>query len=61
MIKDDINQFIEIGPGKTITLDVWTDHTGDPNIGTYTGMLKLEMGTIPTEKEFSFPVSLNSC
>lgn len=48
---------IEIGPGKTITLDVWTDHTGDPNIGTYTGMLKLEMGTIPTEKEFSFPVS----
>lgn len=48
---------IEIGPGKTISLDVWTDHTGDPNIGTYTGMLKLEQGTIQGAKEFSFPVS----
>ena len=48
---------IEIGPGKTITLDVWTDHTGDANIGTYTGMLKLEQGTIQGAKEFSFPVS----
>ena len=49
--------FIEIGPGKTITLDVWTDHTGDPDIGMYTGMLKLEGGTIEGAKEFSFPVS----
>ena len=48
---------IEIGPGKTISLDVWTDHTGDANIGTYTGMLKLEQGTIQGAKEFSFPVS----
>ena len=44
-------------PGKTITIDVWTDHTGDPNIGTYTGLLKLEQGTIAGGKEFSFPVS----
>lgn len=48
---------LSIGPGKTITIDVWTDHTGDPNIGTYTGMLKLEQGTIVGAKEFSFPVS----
>ena len=48
---------LSIGPGKTVTLDVWTDHTGDPNIGTYTGMLKLEQGTINGAKEFSFPVS----
>lgn len=48
---------LSIGPGKTITIDVWTDHTGDPNIGTYTGMLKLEQGTIDGAKEFSFPVS----
>lgn len=48
---------LSIGPGKTITIDVWTDHTGDSNIGTYTGMLKLEQGTIDGAKEFSFPVS----
>ena len=47
---------IEIGPGKTITLDVWTDHTGDPNIGTYRNAQTRD-GNYTNKQEFSFPVS----
>ena len=50
--------YFTLGPGKSITFDVWTDHTGDANIGTYTGMLKVEGGINGAGiKEFSFPVS----
>tara|TARA_B100002019_G_scaffold111440_1_gene95838 strand:- start:367 stop:2442 length:2076 start_codon:yes stop_codon:yes gene_type:complete len=50
--------YFTLGPGKSITFDVWTDHTGDANIGTYTGMLKVEGGINGAPiKEFSFPVS----
>jgi hypothetical protein len=50
--------YFTLGPGKSITFDVWTDHTGDPNIGTYTGMFKVEGGINGAGiKEFSFPVS----
>ena len=48
-----------VGSSKTITFDVYTDHTGDPSIGMYTGMLKLEQGENATHTalEYSFPVS----
>ena len=50
--------YFTLGPGKSITFDVWTDHAGDANIGTYTGMLKVEGGINGAGiKEFSFPVS----
>ena len=50
--------YFSLGPGKSITFDVWTDHTGDANIGTYTGMIKVEGGINGAGiKEFSFPVS----
>lgn len=49
--------YFTLGPGKSITFDVWTDHAGDANIGTYTGMLKVEGGINGAGiKEFSFPV-----
>lgn len=48
---------VSVGPGKIITIDVYTDHTGDAGIGTYTGMLKLEQGSNPGVTEYSFPVS----
>ena len=49
---------LSIGPNKTITMDVYTMHDdSDAFKGKYTGMLKLEQGTIDGAKEFSFPVS----
>ena len=50
--------YFSAGPGKTVTFDLWSDHTGDTGPGGYTGMLKLEQGVDGAPiHEFSFPVS----
>lgn len=51
---------VAVGAGKTITFDIYTDHSGDPNIGQYTGLFKLEEpseGTTEAEVQYSFSVS----
>lgn len=48
---------VSVGPNKTLFFDVYTDHSGDPNKGLYTGMIKLEGET--SNLEYSFYVSGN--
>lgn len=48
---------VSVGPNKTLFFDVYTDHSGDPNKGLYTGMIKLEGET--SSLEYSFYVSGN--
>ena len=50
--------YFSAGPGKSVTFDLWSDHTGDTGPGNYTGMLKLDQGVDGAPiHEFSFPVS----
>ena len=48
---------VSVGPNKALFFDVYTDHSGDPNKGLYTGMIKLEGET--GNLEYSFYVSGN--
>ena len=36
------NNYIDLRTTKTVTFDVYTDHSGLTDIGNYTGLLKLE-------------------
>ena len=51
---------VAVGAGKTITFDIYADHSGDANQGQYTGLFKLEQpsaGTTHAEVQYSFPVA----